>query len=112
METLYAKVNTYGIVENVIVVDTENSNVLPDNSFYVQTFVDANGDSTKRYNLAVVGGSFDSSSDAFYSPQPFNSWLLSDSFQWIPPSPYPADGKPYRWNESALAWVEIDAPAP
>ena len=47
--------------------------------------------------------------DEFYARQPFPSWLFDEAtLAWQPPVPYPADGKPYRWDEDTQAWVEID----
>jgi hypothetical protein len=36
--------------------------------------------------------------------KPFESWILSEG-KWIPPSPYPKDGKLYFWNEEKKDWV-------
>jgi hypothetical protein len=44
----------------------------------------------------------------FKPPQPFDSWSFdSKAFIWKAPTAMPKDGKPYYWNESELAWVEI-----
>jgi hypothetical protein len=44
----------------------------------------------------------------FKPPQPFDSWSFDDElFDWIAPTPEPTDGKPYYWDESEVAWVEI-----
>jgi hypothetical protein len=49
----------------------------------------------------VIGGKFK-------PPQPFDSWSFdSKAFIWKAPTAMPKDGKPYYWNESGLAWVEI-----
>lgn len=40
-------------------------------------------------------------------PSPFPSWSWSGS-GWIPPIPYPEDGKVYQWDESNLQWVEVN----
>lgn len=60
-----------------------------------------------RYNYAVIGGYYDPSLDAFISPQPFPSWILNNQYQWIPPVPYPNDGKAYEWDEATESWVLI-----
>jgi hypothetical protein len=63
---------------------------------------------TIRKNYAGIGYVFDSTRDAFIAPQPFASWTLNESTcKWQSPVPYPSDGKPYQWDESALNWVEI-----
>lgn len=45
------------------------------------------------------------------------AWIEADGFaSWVfdevtctmqPPTPYPADGKNYRWDESVVGWVEL-----
>jgi hypothetical protein len=63
--------------------------------------------STIRKNYAGIGYTYDAIRDAFIPPKPFASWLLNEeSCQWIPPVAYPTDGKMYRWDELAIAWVE------
>ena len=60
-----------------------------------------------RKNYACVGGTYDSSKDAFIDPRPigrdgqvWNSWVLNESTcRWEAPITYPTDGKPYRWDE-------------
>ena len=65
-----------------------------------------------RGNYAGIGYTYDSTLDAFYPPQPFNSWTLNTgSFTWESPEPYPtgdATGSwtgSWAWEESSLSWV-------
>lgn len=65
-----------------------------------------------RGNYAGIGYIYDSTLDAFYPPQPFNSWALNTgSFTWESPEPYPtgdATGSwtgSWNWEESSLSWV-------
>lgn len=111
METLYAKVDVSGNIENVIVADSSIISARPDANLYIQTFADASGDAAKRYNYAVIGGKFDSVNNAFIPPAPYPSWVLSTSFKWQAPTPYPTDGKQYAWDEDTLSWVELVAPS-
>ena len=61
-----------------------------------------------RKNYAGIGYTFDAGRDAFIPPKPFNSWVLNeDTCLWDAPTPYPADGKMYRWDEDTTAWVEV-----
>ena len=47
--------------------------------------------------------------DAFYSAQPYPSWVLDEATcQWAAPTPYPDDGKRYEWDEDSIAWVEVE----
>ena len=66
-----------------------------------------------RGNYAGKGFVYDSTNDVFYSPRPFASWTLADTWQWVCPLTYPDDGKHYRWNEDVYqadnseGWVEV-----
>ena len=65
-----------------------------------------------RGNYAGIGYTYDSTLDAFYAPQPYDSWTLdTGSFLWDAPVEYPtgeATGSytgSYQWSESELNWV-------
>jgi len=59
-----------------------------------------------RKNYAGIGYTFDAGLDAFIPPKPYNSWVLDESTcQWQAPTPMPADGQMYSWNEDTLSWV-------
>lgn len=69
-----------------------------------------------RKNFAGIGFTYDPIRDAFYEPQPFESWLLNETTcRWEPPVAYPvtypvenpADDKVYTWDESIINWVEV-----
>lgn len=61
-----------------------------------------------RKNYAGIGYTYDVSRDAFIAPQPYPSWTLVESTcRWQAPTPMPVDGKPYKWDEPTLCWVEI-----
>ena len=58
-----------------------------------------------RKNYAGKGFTYDKDRDAFISPKPFESWILSeDTCCWEPPVPYPADKKSYLWDENSKTW--------
>ena len=65
-----------------------------------------------RGNYAGIGYTYDKTHDAFYAPQPYNSWTLdTGSFLWEAPVDYPtgdATGSytgSYSWNEDIQNWV-------
>lgn len=65
---------------------------------------------TFRKNYAGIGFIYDTARDAFISPQPFQSWLLSeDTCQWSPPVERPLDGL-WIWDEELLNWSELTPP--
>jgi len=61
-----------------------------------------------RKNYAGIGYTYDAGRDAFIPPKPFQSWVLNEyTCLWDAPTLYPTDGKPYRWDEPTLSWVEV-----
>ena len=65
-----------------------------------------------RGNYAGIGDTYDRTSDAFYAPQPYNSWNLNTgSFLWESPVQYPTGDTTgsytgsYSWNEDVQNWV-------
>lgn len=61
-----------------------------------------------RKNFACIGGTYDAVRDAFIPPKPFDSFILNEeTCDWLPPIPYPDDGKLYTWNESTVSWDEV-----
>jgi hypothetical protein len=120
----FAKV-VNGIVEEVMVAEQDfiDSGVVGDPSMWVQTSYNTRGgihyspetgepstDQSKalRKNYAGIGYTYDAERDAFVPPQPFPSWTIDENTcLWDSPVPYPLDGKPYKWDESVLNWVEV-----
>ena len=126
----YAKV-LEGIVETVIVAESEFFNTFVDDSpgKWIQTSYNTRGgvhyepnsntpssDQSKalRKNYAAVGYTYDKKRDAFIPPQQFPSWTLNETTcLWDPPMPQPSDGKAYLWDESLYqsdntkGWVEF-----
>lgn len=120
----FAKVNN-GIVEQVIVAESEFFDTFVDNSpgQWIQTSYNTRGgkhydpetgelsaDQTKalRKNYAGIGYTYDQARDAFIPPKPFNSWLLDeDTCLWNAPVAYPDDGGRYVWNEETISWDAV-----
>lgn len=110
----FARINAYGIVEQVIVAEQDFIDTLPDSGSWVQTSYNTYGGQHRlggtplRKNYAGVGYRFDAQRDAFIPPQPYPSWTLNeDTCLWDAPIPMPQDGKPYDWDESTTSWVEF-----
>jgi hypothetical protein len=108
----YAKVVS-GIVEQVIVADTEFFNSFVDSSpgRWIQTSYNTNGGvhskggTPLRKNYAGIGYTYDKIRDAFIPHKPFYSWILvEETCLWESPIPYPSDGEEYNWNESNTSW--------
>jgi hypothetical protein len=60
-----------------------------------------------RGNYAGIGYTYDPVNDVFIAPQPYASWVLDNAtWVWQAPTPMPADGKTYGWDETNLTWIE------
>ena len=138
----FAHVNTSNVVTTVIVVaDSDAPNEAAGSTFcqglngffgegtWVQTSYNTyrgkhftfNSDGERAYdggtglrkNFAQKGSIYDSTLDAFYTPQPFASWTLdNDTATWQPPVANPGgrdgDGKFYSWDEDNTRWVKVN----
>ena len=111
----FAKV-TNGKVTQVIVAEHEFFETFVDSragewiqtSYNTKGGVHLLGGTPLRKNYAGIGYTYDRKRDAFIPPQPFASWTLNDdTCLWDAPTPYPTDGKVYRWDEHTTAWVEV-----
>ena len=117
----FAKLDDNNVVVSVIVVSNDSildehgnesetiginfcKNLLGQDTLWKQTSY--NGRFRKHY--AAIGSYYDPKLDAFISPKPYPSWLLNvDTAVWEAPVLYPADGKDYQWDETALSWILV-----
>jgi hypothetical protein len=106
-----------GIVEQVIRIDQETlaTGAWGSPFDWIQTSYNTYGNQHRlggtplRGNFAGVGFTYDTANDVFIAPSPFPSWVLNQStWLWEAPLPAPQDGKMYGWDESLVAWVEVD----
>lgn len=75
-------------------------------SFNTHGGVHKEGGTPFRKNYAGVGFTYDPVRDAFYAPQPFESWTLNeDSCLWESPVAIPDDGNSYLWDEETQNWI-------
>lgn len=116
----FCRLDSNGVVTQVIVVDNKDTSTpdgVEDESIgvafcrklfggnWVQTSY--NGNFRKRY--AGIGYTYDNTLDAFITPQPYPSWVLSPkTLDWEAPVPMPTDGEKYSWNEATTSWVLSD----
>ena len=116
----FAKVEN-GIVTDVIVAEQDfiDSGFVGDPALWVQTSYNTRenvhydpitslptGKAPFRGNYAGIGYVYDNQNDVFYPSQPYPSWELSkEIWNWVPPIPYPLDGKVYDWDETSKSWV-------
>tara|TARA_B100001057_G_C22557414_1_gene835832 strand:- start:190 stop:639 length:450 start_codon:yes stop_codon:yes gene_type:complete len=132
----YAKIDSNNMVIQVIVAGADFINTLPDKDSYIKTsyntmsgvhyepsdnqnYSTPSSDQSKslRKNYAVIGGTYDSTRDAFIPPRPVdldgdvcNSYVLDESTcRWHAPTSEPAytdemkadRDKHWRWDESS-----------
>lgn len=115
----YAKVE-HGIVTEVIVADSSVIPLFPGK--WVQTsyntrngiHYDENGDPSGkpglRYTYAAIGFEYLEEHDIFVAPRPYKSWVFNmEQKVFLPPVPYPNDGKSYKWNEENVGWTLIES---
>ena len=111
-----------GIVTQVIIAEQDFIDTLPNPNEWIQTsyntrenvHYDQNGEPdggvALRANYAGIDYIYDAQNDVFYAPKPMESWVLNTTkWKWLPPIPYPDDGKEYVWNESIISWELINA---
>lgn len=42
----------------------------------------------------------------------YSSWIFDENTcSFIPPTPYPNDGKNYYWDEPSLSWIKVSLPS-
>lgn len=120
----YAYLNSDSIVTQVIVGKDEGEDGVDWEAYYgaVRTSYNTHGGQHThggtpfRYNYAGIGFTFSDAPEwaaqggAFIPPQPFPSWVLNPTTAlWDPPTPMPAEGGPWSWDEATLSWVEVTA---
>jgi hypothetical protein len=120
----FAEVDENGIVLRVLVVDDIYESIgqtfLADTCGLGGTWIKTSyntyggehrsGGTALHKNFAGIGDVWDGT--GFHAPSgPFESWTLdSTTYQWVPPTAKPNDGKAYQWNEANLAWEEVTPP--
>ena len=116
----FAEIDGNNIVKRVIVAEQDfiDSGAVGDSSNWIQTSYNTmggvhytpnsnepDGGIALRKNFAGIGFVYDKDRDAFYTQQPYPSWLLNEeSYQWESPVSYPDDGSNCIWNEEKQGW--------
>ncbi len=78
-------------------------------------WVQTSYNNTIRKNYSGIGDTYDTTRDAFISPQNYPSWVLNEeTCRWESPVPYPEvlEGfmPSYLWDEETIQWIRIDEP--
>lgn len=113
----FAKVNEKDIVVDVIVAEQDfiDSGAVGNPAQWIQTSyntefgVHKNGGTPLRANYATIGCIYDRTNDVFYpaSPADLPGAIISGApeWKWTFPTPRPADGRSYTWDEAGVCWV-------
>lgn len=111
----FVKLNNSNIVVESVVLTAESApneqagiNFL-NNLYHTQdNWKETTSNNTKGSNYAGIDYNYDPNTNIFFPPKPYASWTLNlNTYEWIPPTPYPSDGNMYRWNEESQSWVLI-----
>jgi hypothetical protein len=120
----FAKLNSDGVVLEVLVVSNDDVNNLPfpeseplgvsflENLLGVEEGIiwkQTSYNNNFRFRYAGIGFTYDIQRDAFIPPKRFPSWVFNEEkMAYTAPIPRPVDGKSYIWDENTLAWVEVE----
>jgi hypothetical protein len=94
--SIYAKINSENIVENVILC--EDSEIGTQKGIHIKVT-----ESTKN---ASVGHTYNAENNKFISSKPFESWSLNENFDWVSPVGDSPAGL-YTWDEESQEWVAV-----
>ena len=77
------------------------------------TWVQTSYNGNMRKNYAGIGDTYDTTRDAFISPQPYPSWLLDETTcRYEAPVAYPTlpegSTERWQWDEDTLQWIRVD----
>ncbi len=108
----FAKVEN-GVVTQVIVIEQDVLNLghWGDPASWVQTSYNTRGGQHPEgrplhKNYAGIGYTWDGT--GFAPPQPYPSWTKNpDTYLWEAPTPMPAVGGPYFWDEGTQNWIVV-----
>jgi hypothetical protein len=118
----FAKVEN-GTVTQVIVAEQDfiNTGAVGEPSSWIQTSYNTRGNvhygqdgnpdggQALRGNYAGIGYIYDSQNDVFYPAQPYPSWTISATTNWIWTAPVampePVEGSYWAWDEDTTNWV-------
>lgn len=119
----FAKLDENNVVVAVFVVDDNDINNLPfpesepvgveflSRVVGAGTYVQTSYNNNFRVRYACVGGAFHRENSAhlyggFSNPKSYDYFVWNDEkCDWVPPVPYPTDGKDYIWWDDIRAWL-------
>tara|TARA_R100000781_G_scaffold97675_2_gene61498 strand:- start:1623 stop:2021 length:399 start_codon:yes stop_codon:yes gene_type:complete len=113
MAKKFAKINSLNEVVKIYVVDDNETQSSVEALFGdtdTHTYKETSG--SLRERPASVGGTYDSTNDAFINKKPYSSWTLNSSREWEAPVTEPTDSergtKVTFWDDSSSAWKGME----
>lgn len=111
----FAEIDENNIVLRVLVVSNDEEHrgqeFLAEDLGLGGTWIQTSYNDHFRKQFAGPGYIYDPVNDVFLTPQPFDSWVLNDNFDWVPPVPKPKDQPKYgiyhTWNEDTISWDQV-----
>lgn len=108
----FAKVVDNRVVEVIVAeqghIDTLDGEWIQ-TSYNTRNGVHILGGTPLRQNYAASGYHYNRDADVFYSPKPFESWVLNETtWTWEAPVAMPTDGQGYSWNEEGQTWDLVE----
>lgn len=70
-----------------------------------------NSDFNFRKQYAGIGYAYNESKDIFISVKPYESWILDENDDWVPPIDKPDNINLYSWDEETISWILRVKPA-
>jgi hypothetical protein len=107
----FAQINENSIVTQVLVIpdyeEQRGNDYLSKDLKLGGTWIQCSYNNSIRKQFPGIGFTYDPVNDIFIAPKPFNSWVLNENHDWIPPIDYPNDGNTYIWKEDIENWEQI-----
>jgi hypothetical protein len=101
------------IVEKITKPELSQEYMCTDQDF-IEFFTLTNLFPEKNYKINVYSKNYEDSWEETFSftlpkpKKPYESWIYDEeNYKWIPPVPYPYDGKNYVWDENEKIWIEF-----
>ena len=104
----FAELDSNNVVLRVIVVSDEYENDGANwcNNLLGGTWIQTSYNGRIRKQYAGIGYTYNPEADVFVAPQPYASWSLNETHDWVPPVAKPTDAF-YDWDEATTSWVKI-----
>lgn len=121
----FAEIDEHNTVTRVVVIS--NDDILDENGQESEalgvalcneivgsgTWVQTSFNNNFRKVYGQPGMMYAPDADVFYNPVgPYPSWVLDNNYDWVSPTPLPAVGGPYKWDEDTVSWQALPKEAP